>query len=166
MTNKELREMKEMKNIFGDPKFFRAAWKSVGQAILQNPASKPVSYVDKDGNPTLASEIESYSYNKLKQDLQSIANDKNREPTELEMIMQCQIIRARYDTNAAIFVRDTLGAKPVDESKIDAQINNPYETLSDEELEALAKMREEKAQATAVPEVGAAGTHLVGGSDE
>lgn len=149
MTNKELRDMKEMKNLFGDPKFYRAAWKSVGQAILQNPASRPVAYTDKDGSPTLASDIETYSYNKLKQDLKAITDEKNREPTELEMIMQCQIIRARYDTNAAIFVRDTLGAKPVDESKVDAQINNPYESMTDDELEALAKYRDERDKASA-----------------
>lgn len=165
MTNKEIREMKEMKSLFADPKFFRAAWKSVGQAILQNPASRPVSYTDKDGNLTLAAEIESYSYNKLKQDLKSITDEKDREPTELEMIMQCQIIRARYDTNAAIFVRDTLGAKPVDESKVDAQINNPYENMTDDELEALAKYREERDKA-AVPEPSGTSPLVEGGHDD
>ena len=63
------------------------------------------------------------------------------------MILQCQIVKARCDTSAATFVRDTLGAKPVDESKIDASVTNPYESLSDEELEALAKMRAAKEDA-------------------
>ena len=146
MSNKQDRERKEMINVFGDPKTMRAAWKSIGAAILQNPASRPVEITDDKGNLTPSAEIEKYSYNKLKRDFDKILNDKDREPTELEMIMQCQIVKARYDTNAAIFVRDTLGAKPVDESKVDAQINNPYENLSDEELEAVKKMRDEKAQ--------------------
>lgn len=143
MSNKQDRENKEMKNLFADPKFFRQAWRSVGQAILQNPASKPIQVYDKDGNPTLSSEIESYSYTKLKQDIANLQK-VDREPTELEMILQCQIVKARCDTGAATFVRDTLGAKPVDESKIDANITNPYETLSDEELEALAALRASK----------------------
>lgn len=143
MSNKQDRETKEMKNLFADPKFSRQAWRSVGQAILQNPASKPIQAYDKEGNPTLNSEIESYSYAKLKKDIASLQT-ADREPTELEMILQCQIVKARCDTGAATFVRDTLGAKPVDESKIDAQVNNPYESLSDEELEALAKMRAAK----------------------
>ena len=143
MSNKNDRETKEMKNLFSDPKFARQAWKSVGQAILQNPATKPIQTYDKDGNPTLSSEIESYSYAKLKKDISTLAQE-DREPTEIEMILQCQIVKARYDTSAATFVRDTLGAKPIDESKIDAQVSNPYESLSDEELEAIAKMRADK----------------------
>ena len=145
MSNKELREYKEMKNLFGDVKFSRDAWKAVGLAILQNPATKPANAtIDKDGNPTLSAMIETYSYNKLKRDIEALG-EADREPTELEMIMMCQTIKARYDTNAAMFIRDTLGAKPVDESKISAQVNNPYETLSDEELDMLAKAREQKA---------------------
>lgn len=143
MSNKTNRETKEMANLFADPKFSRQAWRSIGAAILQNPASKPTQTYDKDGNPTLQSEIESYSYTKLKKDIAALGKE-DREPTELEMIMQCQIVKARCDTGAATFVRDTLGAKPVDESKVDATVTNPYESLSDEELEAIAAMRAAK----------------------
>ena len=143
MSNKSQRELLEMQNVFGDPKFSRQAWKAVGQAILRNPATKPITHYDKEGNETLGSMIESYSYQALKNDLCKLG-EQNREPTELEMILQCQIVKARYDTAAATFVRDTLGAKPVDETKLDASVNNPYEQLSDEELELIAKVREEK----------------------
>lgn len=134
---------KEMMSLFKDPKFSRQAWRSVGLAILQNPAQRAPAQFDKDGNQTLQSEIENYSWNKLSNDLKTLG-EEDRAPTELEMILQCQIMRARFDTSAAIFVRDTLGAKPVDESKIDAQVSNPYEQLSDEELELIAKAREAK----------------------
>ena len=144
MSNKTERERKEMQNVFADPKYSRQAWKAIGHAILQNPATKPFPVCDKDGNMTFASQIEEYSYNKLKRDIAQISDGKEREPTELEMIMQCQMIKARFDTAAATFVRDTLGAKPVDESKMDMQVNNPYEELTDEELELLAKHREAK----------------------
>lgn len=143
MSNKKDRESKEMANLFGDPKFSRQAWRHLGTAIANSPASKPFVAYDKDGNPTLQSEIESYSYTQLSKDIQSLGKE-DRAPTELEMILKCQMIRARMDTSAATFIRDTLGAKPIDESKIDAQVNNPYESLTDEELEMLAKMREEK----------------------
>ena len=146
MSNALERVKKEMANVFGDPKFARHAWKSVGQAILQNPAIVPVKQYDKEGNETFASSIESYSYDRLARDLKQLG-DSNRAPTELEMIMQCQIVKARYDTAAAVFVRDTLGAKPVDETKLDAQVNSPYEQLSDDELELIAKLREEKLKA-------------------
>ena len=137
------RTEKEMKSLFTDPKFSRQAWKSVGMAILQNPAAQAPDQLDKDGSLTLQSAIERYSYDKLSKDLKTLG-EENRKPTELEMILQCQIMRARFDTSAAIFVRDTLGAKPVDETKLDASVYNPYEQLSDDELELIAKTREAK----------------------
>ena len=143
MSNKTERERKEMENLFKDPKFARQAWRNVGIAMAQSPAVKPIQIVDKDGNETLVSQIERYSYNKLSQDLKQLGTE-NREPTELEMIMYCQMVKARCDTSAAIFVRDTLGAKPVDESKVDANVTNPYESLTDEELEMLAAARAKK----------------------
>lgn len=143
MSNKNDRETKEMQNLFSDPKFARKAWQHVGCAIANSPASKPFVSYDKDGNPTLQSDIESYSYTQLHKDLESLGI-ADRAPTELEMILKCQMIRARYDTSAAIFVRDTIGAKPVDETKLDAKVNNPYESLTDEELEMLAAMRAKK----------------------
>ena len=42
-------------------------------------------------------------------------------------------------------MRDTLGAKPVDESKWQGEISNPYESMTDDELEALQAYREKKA---------------------
>ena len=144
MSNKNIRQRKEMENLFADPKFSRQAWKAIGQAIAMQPAVKPISSYDKDGNETVNSQIESYSYNKLAKDIAELGKE-NREPTELEMILHCQMVKARIDTSAAVFIRDTLGAKPVDETKVDAQLSNPYEQLSDEELEMIQAMREKKA---------------------
>lgn len=143
MANEYKRRELEAKNLFADPKYCRQAWQSVGQAILQNPCTKPIPVQDKNGNDAFSYTLERYSYNKLAEDLKTLGQP-DREPTELEMILQCQIAKARYDTSAAVFIRDTLGAKPVDESKIDASVNNPFESLSDEELELIAKHRDEQ----------------------
>ena len=144
MSNKQDRENKELQNCIKDPRYARQFWRSVGTAIANRPAVRTPTTLDKDGNETLQSIIENYSYNKLKADIERMTHDKNTEPTEIEMIMQCQMVRARYDTAAATFIRDTMGAKPVDESKVAATVSNPYEDLSDEELELLAKHREEQ----------------------
>ena len=144
MSNKEEREQKEMKNLFGDPKTARLAWRSVGAAILQSPCSQRVDVYDKDGSASLDTQVEQYGYASLKRDLSILSKGgENREPTELEMILHCQMIKARTDTSAATFIRDTLGAKPVDETKMDANINNPYESMTDEELEMLQRYRKE-----------------------
>ncbi len=146
MSNKQDRENKELQNCIKDPRYARQFWRSIGTAIANRPAVRTPTTLDKDGNETLQSIIESYSYDKLKADIERMTHDKNTEPTEIEMIMQCQMVRARYDTAAATFIRDTMGAKPVDESKVAATVSNPYEDLSDEELELLAKHRETQAR--------------------
>lgn len=137
------RTEKEMRSLFEDKKFARQAWKSLGNALLQRPASKPIADIDKDGNETINSRVQAYTYQQLSNDIKLMNSDRT-EPTEIEMILACQMIKARTDTAAAVFVRDTLGAKPVDETKQDLTLNNPYENLTDEELELLAKHREEK----------------------
>lgn len=135
------RKRKEMMSLFADPRFARQAWQSVGRAIAMRPASPPIAIYDKDGNPTYNSEIERYGYDSLMSDLDRLTSDDQR-PTQLEMILACQMIKARTDTAAATFIRDTLGAKPVDESKIEQRNINNYETLTDEELEMLQQHRE------------------------
>lgn len=146
--NSKIRKQCEAKNLFADPKYARQAWKSVGTAILASPAVAPVADVD-----TLQGAIEDYSYKSLVADTDKLKAaylrpGEMREPTEIEMIMRCQILRARFDTGAAVFVRDTLGAKPVDESKVEATVSNPYETMTDDELEALAAYRERRDRQT------------------
>lgn len=145
IPNKDLRELKETMNVFSDPRTQREAWRSLGVRLLNNPATKAPEQLDKDGNPTLASSIEQYTYRQLVNDIKR-SEQPDREPTEIEMILACQMVKARFDTQAAIFVRDTLGAKPVDESKMDATLSaNQYEQLTDEELELLAAHRAKNA---------------------
>lgn len=144
MSNKQDREDKEIQNLLKDPRYVRQMFQSIGRAIAQRPASTPICITDKDGNETNNSLIERYTYNSLKKDVDILVRE-DKQPTELEMIMACQMVKARTDTSAATFIRDTLGAKPVDESKLQANVTNAYESLSDEELELLASHRKEQA---------------------
>lgn len=142
MQNKKARVRKEMQNLFSDPQFARKAWQAVGQAVLQRPAIPPKQFLDKDGNETLDSLVERYTYQQLAADIDAAGN--SYEPTVIEMIMACQARHAMHNTAAAVFIRDTSGGKPLDESKIDQTVVNTYEQLSDEELEALAAFRASK----------------------
>ena len=134
VSNKSYRELLETKNVFADPSYCREAWKSVGQAILLSPAIGCIGEID-----TREGAIESYTYRKLTEELKSVG----RKPTELEMIFHCQAARARFDTSAAVFVRDTVGAKPIDESRVQVS-RSQYEEMSDDELEALLRYRNSK----------------------
>ena len=143
--NKDLREHKETMNVYSDPRTQREAQHSLRVKQINHTTTKAPEQLDKDGNPTLASSIEQYTYRQLVNDIKR-SEQPDREPTEIEMILACQMVKARFDTQAAIFVRDTLGAKPVDESKMDATLSaNQYEQLTDEELELLAAHRAQKA---------------------
>lgn len=139
MSNVQERQRKEMMNLFNDPRFSRKAWQAVGNALLQRPAIVIPATYDKDGNETKESMIERYSYDKLAKDVDAIAS--GYKPTELEMILQCQMVHARHNPTSAQFIRDTVGAKPIDESKSDISVHNQFETLTDEELELLAARR-------------------------
>ena len=139
ISNRTYRELLETKNVFADPAYCREAWKSVGTAILLSPAIGCIGDID-----TREGAIESYTYDKLCRELKDIdGKGKGRQPTELEMIFHCQAARARFDTSAAVFVRDTVGAKPVDESKVMVG-HSQYEDMSDDELEALLRYRQSK----------------------
>lgn len=143
VSNKSYRELLETRNVFADPAYCREAWKSVGTAILLSPAIGCIGDIDtRDGA------IESYTYDKLCRELKDIdGKGKGRQPTELEMIFHCQAAKARFDTSAAVFVRDTMGAKPIDESKVTVG-RSQYEEMSDDELEALLRYRQQRDGAT------------------
>lgn len=162
IPNRSYRELLETKNVFADPAYCREAWKSVGQAILLSPAIGCIGDID-----TREGAIEEYTYNKLCRELKEIdGKGKGRQPTELEMIFHCQAARARFDTSAAVFVRDTVGAKPIDESKVTVG-RSQYEDMSDDELEALLRYRNSKVyEGTVAPtEEGATTDTIADGSD-
>ena len=74
MQNKKARVRKEMQNLFSDPRFARKAWQAVGQAVLQRPAIQPQAFLDKDGNETLDSLVERYTYQQLAADVDAAGN--------------------------------------------------------------------------------------------
>lgn len=138
------RQRKETENLFADPQFQRQAWRSIGHLVLNRPACKPIPRYNKDGDETFESLVERYTYDQLMSDLVNLQDPTHTAPTELEMIMACQAQMARINASNFVAFRDTVGAKPVDESKIDHTLNNPYEELTDEELEMILAAREAK----------------------
>lgn len=135
LPNKQYRELLETRNVFADPGYCREAWKSVGMAVLLSESNGMVISDGKEG------QIEEYTYAKLTKELKELG----RKPTELEMILHCQAAKARWDTSAAVFLRDSSGGKPIDESRIEVR-KNAYEDMSDEELEVLLRYRAQKGE--------------------
>lgn len=135
---------KEYEAVFNNPKIARKMWRNIGLAIAMRPATKPAVQLDKNDNETFESAVQRYTYDKLMKDVDNLLFG-NEGPTEMEMIMACQAVIARTNPSAFAAFLDRTGGKPIDESKLDAQVTNPYETLSDEELEMIAEMRARKA---------------------
>lgn len=129
--------------IFKSPKKAREVWRNVALAIALRPASKPIVQTDKNGDETFESQVQRYTYDTLANDVDKLGNP-DAGPTEIEMILSCQAIMARTNPSAFTAFVDRAGGKPVDESKVDAQVTNPFADLSDDELEMLAAYRASK----------------------
>lgn len=132
LTNKQLREQREFETLFKNPKHARAMWSQNVIDRYAKPALEPILVTDKDGNLTPTSQIEVAVWKHLKQELEVQGSD--RLPTEGEMMEACQQYYSRHNASAYVARRDSMGAKPVDETKQNVSVNNPLEQYTDEEL--------------------------------
>jgi hypothetical protein len=141
LNNKTIRDQREFEAMFKNPKHARATW---SQAVIDRyckTALKPIAICDKDGNLTPTSQIELAVWEHLCNELKAAGSD--RLPTEGEMMEACQQYYARHNSSSYVARRDSMGAKPVDETKQSVSVNNPLEDMSDEELLVMQKALEE-----------------------
>ena len=150
LTNKQIREQREFETLFKNPKHARTMWAQTVIDRYAKPAIEPIAIYDKDGNLTPTSQIERAVWNHLKNELEAMGQD--RLPTEGEMMEACQQYYSRHNASSYVARRDSMGAKPIDETKQSVSVNNPLENLSDEELlvmqRALDAHREKQAKLT------------------
>ena len=140
ITNKQLREQREFETMYKNPKHARAMWSKTVIDRYARPALEPILIHDKDDNLLPTSQIELSVWRHLKQELE--ASGLDRLPTEGEMMEACQQYYARHNAAAYVARRDSMGAKPVDETKQSLSVNNPLEQYSDEELLVMQKALE------------------------
>jgi len=141
LSNKQIREQREFETLFKNPKHARAMWSQSVIDRYAKSALEPVKIYDKDGNLTPTSQIEVAVWNHLKAELEAAGQD--RLPTEGEMMEACQQYYSRHNASSYVARRDSMGAKPIDETKQSVQVNNPLEGLSDEELAVMQKALDE-----------------------
>lgn len=132
LTNKQIREQREFETLFKNPKHARATWAQHVIDRYAKPALEPIAIYDKDGNLTPTSQIEQAVWKHLKAELE--AEGKDRLPSEGEMMEACQQYYSRHNASSYVARRDSMGAKPIDETKQSVSVSNPLENLSDEEL--------------------------------
>lgn len=141
LTNKQIREQREFEQLFKNPKHARSMWAQTVIDRYAKPALEPIKIYDKDGNLTPTSQIELAVWNHLIAELRQRGND--RLPTEGEMMEACQQYYSRHNAASYTARRDSMGAKPVDETKQNVSVNNPLEDMSDEELLVMQRALEE-----------------------
>lgn len=135
LTNKQIREQREFETLFKNPKHARAMWSQNVINRYAQPALEPVIITDKDGNLLPTSQVENAVWNHLKAEL--LAMGSERLPSEGEMMEACQQYYSRHSAASYTARRDSMGAKPVDETKQNVSVNNPLEQYTDEELEIM-----------------------------
>lgn len=137
LSNKQIREQREFETLFKNPKHARAMWSQNVINRYAKSALEPVVIYDRDGNITPTSQIELAVWKHLKQELEDMGLD--RLPTEGEMMEACQQYYSRHNASSYVARRDSMGAKPIDETKQNVTVDNPLEGLSDEELAIMQK---------------------------
>ena len=141
LTNKQMRDVAEFETLFKNPKHARAMWSQNVIDRYVKPAMKPIPVYDKDGNLTPTSQIEQAVWDHLSDEIKATGSD--RLPTEGEMMEACQQYYSRHNATAYTARRDSMGAKPIDETKQQISAYNPLEDLSDEELLVMQKALED-----------------------
>ena len=143
LTTTQQREQREFQTLFRNPKHARTTWQQNVIDRFCRPATKPIEIYDKDGTLLPQCQVEAQIWEQLTSELKSAGI--SRGPTDGEMMEACQAYYSRHNSASYVARRDSMGAKPIDESKQTHTMNNPLEDLSDEELfvlqEALDKHR-------------------------
>ena len=134
------REVREYLSLFSDERYAKKAWRNmIGKALESDGKALPIVLDPKTSEPTLQSEIDQMAYDNVKARL--IADGKDREPMQAELIIENNIIKARFTDSTFNILLDRTAGKVKEELSLNA---NPFEELNDDELQALAEYRRKK----------------------
>jgi len=139
MATKREREVLEFKSLYADERYAKKAWKQlIGVSLEDEGKMLPQSIDPKTGEPTFQSQVDEMAYHNVKRRLEKCGLD--REPQQVELIVECNILRSRFNDATLNVIMERTAGKVKDEVSV---VSNDFEHLSDEELELLAKYREE-----------------------
>ena len=91
----------------------------------------------KTDNPTLDCDIDLMAYENVKNRMR--AEGKTREPMQAELLIENNVLRARFADGALTTILDRTAGKVKEESSLS---DNPYEDLTEEELLMLKRHRD------------------------
>lgn len=143
MTKNE-REQREYISLFTDERYAKKAWKNIiGSSLESNGKSLPTMY-DKNGEVAQVSVIDEVAYQNVKNRLEK--EGKVREPSQAELIVESNILRARFNDTTFNTILDRTAGKVKEEINV---TGNQFEELTDDELNLLLEYRNKQKKVTA-----------------
>lgn len=134
------RELREYKAVFADERFAKTAWKQlIGTALEGSAKALPETYDPKTGERTFQSSLDQMAFDNVKVRLLELGLD--RDPQQCEVIVESNILRARFSDTTFGTILDRTAGKVKEEVTIN---KSPFEELSDDELEMIATLRKSK----------------------
>lgn len=136
---REDREIKEYQSVFSDERYAKKAWKQlIGRSLEGAGAPLPVT-TDKNGEVSFQSQLDQMAYDNVVRRLKN--EGLVRGPMQAEIIIESQILRARFADAPMNMLLERTAGKVKDEINVQT---NQFEELTDEELAALAELRKNK----------------------
>lgn len=143
MTKNE-REQREYISLFTDERYAKKAWKNIiGSSLESDGKSLPTMY-DKNGEVAQVSVIDEVAYQNVKNRLEK--EGKVREPSQAELIVESNILRARFNDTTFNTILDRTAGKVKEEINV---TGNQFEELTDDELNLLLEHRNKQKKVTA-----------------
>ena len=139
-VTKSEREVREYKSLFCDERYAKQAWRKMMGKVLEGSVKPlPVSYDPKTGEPTFQSQLDEMAYLNVKARLAE--SGLSREPMQAELIVESNILRARFSDATFNVLLDRTAGKVKEELTVN---KSPFEELSDEELAILQEHRDKQ----------------------
>lgn len=136
--NQKEREEREYISLFCDQRYAKNAWRKFIADSLTGPGKAlPTIFDPKTDSPTRDSAIDQMAYENVKNRLR--AEGKTREPMQAELLIENNVLRARFADGALTTILDRTAGKVKEEISLS---DNPYEDLTDEELLMLKQHRD------------------------
>jgi hypothetical protein len=146
IVTQEHRQMEEMAAILGNEKHAKNAARSLALRTLYYPMPRPQARFilvgrgpDAESMQTDESIREQEAWDRCK-----LRCKPDQNPTMWDVMNDGQAFAGITAAGSYSALRDTAGLKPIDESKMVIQPENPYANMSDEELQELAEFRKLK----------------------
>ena len=138
--NERERAMMEQISLYADPKYSRRAAQITTLSSLYTPMlskPKPLYLSVKTMRGEIVEE-ETKDSILASQAWDELVARLGRNPSKWELINETRALAAVYDTSSAVFIRDTAGFKPIDETKNEQNIKvSPLREYTEEELEQI-----------------------------